>query len=296
MELFKRNEQRHKGQVKFLAVLLFIFQLAELHAFTLVSDSNPPARFPDSEITIHVSSADTCGGGANLSTDDIRTAVQDAIDLYWNKVATSSLKLTLGDNRSISTNGLTTSAAIHAVVPTNTILVGCNDDIAAFVGGSVGGVGSISASSNNASATGYVILNGHADSTLRNFGKIELATLLGHELGHAFGLGHSEAHVALMHYNISLKTQTALAVDDMDAITYLYPNEIDLGDMFAIGDLFMTSLGCSDAQASLGPRSWANTYPKQFILFMAVAFSLGFLSIYLFKVLTQRIRKRRSYF
>ena len=52
--------------------------------------------------------------------------------------------------------------------------------------------------------------------------------MIAHEIGHAFGLGHSEYKESLMYYSISGKYQKWLGEDDVDGVSYLYPNESEL--------------------------------------------------------------------
>ena len=59
----------------------------------------------------------------------------------------------------------------------------------------------------------------------------ELLTLLAHEIGHAIGLGHSEDPVAVMYYTIGGKTQESSTQDDYDGVTYLYPQEKEMGGL-----------------------------------------------------------------
>ena len=52
--------------------------------------------------------------------------------------------------------------------------------------------------------------------------------LIAHEIGHAFGLGHSNFDASLMHYTLNNNIKQ-LSRDDEDGISYLYPNTKKLG-------------------------------------------------------------------
>ena len=51
-----------------------------------------------------------------------------------------------------------------------------------------------------------------------------LSKHLAHEIGHAFGLGHTSISDALMFY-ATMDKRVALGQDDIDGMTYLYPAE-----------------------------------------------------------------------
>jgi hypothetical protein len=50
-------------------------------------------------------------------------------------------------------------------------------------------------------------------------------------MGHALGLGHTSEKNALMYYDLSGKTMKALHQDDINGITYLYPNSKSIGGL-----------------------------------------------------------------
>jgi hypothetical protein len=67
-----------------------------------------------------------------------------------------------------------------------------------------------------------VLLNDTASTYLKNKSRSEKVSVIAHELGHAFGLGHSPVKDSLMYYS-TIDLRTNLGADDMDGITYLYP-------------------------------------------------------------------------
>lgn len=200
-----------------MLMLLALFT-TDLFAFTLLT--NPPVRFPTGKITVNVSSDECTNTG--FTKNELLTMVGQAIDKYWNSVSTSAIELTRGSISDVSIKASATSSAILDVVPIGTIIVGCNDQLPAFASGNTGGVGSIRSS--GAGVVGAVALNDN-QASLASYSETELLALIGHELGHAVGLGHSGDAVALMRYTLSGKFQERLTQDDKDGITYLYPHE-----------------------------------------------------------------------
>jgi hypothetical protein len=78
----------------------------------------------------------------------------------------------------------------------------------------------------------------------------EIKAVIAHEIGHAFGLGHSEYKHNLMYYSVGGKTQKWLGIDDIDGATYLYPHDAEmaglLGSCGTIKDISKHKLENSD--------------------------------------------------
>ena len=80
-------------------------------------------------------------------------------------------------------------------------------------------------------------------------------------MGHTLGLGHSQDLNALMYYDESLKQNLALAQDDIDGITYLYPRN-ELGND--------KTMGCSTVSLKSPPPSMGTRISILFMLFAPV--------------------------
>jgi hypothetical protein len=210
-----------------LIFIALFFISTSVNAWTLISAGMK--GFQATEVTINF--ANTSCSNAGLTSDTLQSNTKEAIDIFWNKVSGGSLTLKMGGLTSINIDGQTSSAAVAAnLAADNTILVGCNDDVSSFSNGFTGAVGSIACNSAGV-CRGAVIVNAHSSSTLPTYSANELQTLLGHEIGHAIGLGHSSVEEAIMYYSLGGKTQEYLHQDDINGFTYLYPNKKKLGGL-----------------------------------------------------------------
>ncbi|MBF0360382.1 MAG: matrixin family metalloprotease [Oligoflexia bacterium] len=79
--------------------------------------------------------------------------------------------------------------------------------------------------------SGIILINDTVNSSnynyVRNLSDEDLKAVLGHEIGHALGIGHSPTDASLMYYMLNTN-RNALSFDDIDAITYLYPGKFEL--------------------------------------------------------------------
>jgi hypothetical protein len=204
----------------YLAILLVS---ANAHGWTLNSSSL--MKYSLGTIQIKIAS-DTCTN-AGLTPSTIETLVQDSITEFWNTVPTSSLSLSTTGNSGIAFNNLATLLDAVNLTSKNTIIVGCSNAVSEFSSPGTLAVGGLGCAGSD--CYGAVILNDKAGTLLSKVDRQTLLTTFAHELGHALGLGHTSVKEALMYYNLSNKTQKSLHQDDMDGISYLYPNSKKLG-------------------------------------------------------------------
>jgi predicted Zn-dependent protease len=251
-----------------ITILLFLILYSNL---TLGFTINPNmSGFNSSNINIEIANSDCSGAG--FSTAKYQSLIEDAVEEYWNKVSTSSIYLKVtGINTSKDIDGDQFSAAINKA-DANTILAGCNDDVTDFTDGSI--LGAAVGTCDSTGCRSVLILNAHANSYLKNKSDNEIKAVIAHEMGHAFGLGHSEYQHNLMYYSVSGKTQKWLGIDDIDGATYLYPHDAKiaglLGSCGTIKDISKHKL---------------NKEKKSIFSFLSL-FALGlFISSYLFKIL-----------
>lgn len=150
---------------------------------------------------------------------DVPGLIQKAVEV-WNNVPTSSIKVSYGG----STNSTTSS---------NPVTVYCALNFNAVTGGDEDGVpGSATSNSSTGSITaGLLVLNASGgQANIGNFDQTKLKIIVAHEIGHVLGLGHSASKNALMYFDASAKKKFALAQDDIDGMSYLYPSDETSGD------------------------------------------------------------------
>lgn len=201
-----------------LLLLFFITQTDYAFSFTL--NPNTGRGFKSNNINIRI--ADTDCSGAGFSTSKLKSLTKNAVDHYWNNVATSSLKLNVsGIDPSINIDGMDHSTALNTVVPNNQIVAGCNDDANGFGDPTILGSALMNCEGNTCKAV--LILNAN-NSRLNDYSTSEIEAVIAHEIGHAFGLGHSEYKHNLMYFSVGGKNQKWLGLDDIDGVSYLYPH------------------------------------------------------------------------
>ena len=209
-----------------MKILIIFMLLNSFNAFAWTINNSTIAGFPVTDIKIQIGS-DSCNN-ANFTPSTLEALVQDAIDEYWNKVPTSALKLESSGNSGISLSGDDlTSAAAKANA--NSIIIGCSQNATLFTSNSILGVGGIACGSGV--CRGVVLMNDKSGTNLGLVDRATVVTAFAHEFGHALGLGHSSINGALMYYSLTNKTQKNLHQDDMDGISYLYPNKKSLNGL-----------------------------------------------------------------
>ncbi|MBH48941.1 MAG: hypothetical protein CME71_12305 [Halobacteriovorax sp.] len=202
-------------------LLLAFFISFEAQAFLLLF-RNPP-RYPD-EISIRVGDSDCPNAG--LTAAQLRDFVQRSVDDYWNSVSTSRVKFKLG--ASISIPASSTTSQMVALAANGEIVVGCSDDAATFPEASTLAKGGMTGTA----PRGVVAINDTAATRFDDVDELARVSTFAHELGHAIGIGHSNIEYSLMYYSVVAGVVNEfLTEDDADAITYLYPNDKELGGL-----------------------------------------------------------------
>lgn len=249
------------------------------YAFTL--NNNIDAGFADNQVKIHVSANSTCTN-AGVSKESLLDMAEDAANKFWNRVPTSNLQLKKGstystgdsakDSRFLTgilciTDSVTSCDSETAIAPVNDIVIACNSNTTDNF--TSDGMYALTLPNNiaNKSIKGSVILiNDSAETPFAGLSRSEMVNVIAHELGHAVGIGHSEKSQSLM-YASYYPDRDRLAQDDIDAVTYLYPNKLN---------------GCTGMFATIGPPKGA----RSFMVTLLVGLSIGFLMIFLVKNFT----------
>jgi len=205
-------------------LLLLTFVTLDTHAFTV--ESGEP-KYPTNDVSFDIA-RNSCSN-IGLSVNELQDFAEEAVDEYWNKVSTCALELKRGSisTADVSSEDATSQAGLNALynkAETNRILIGCNSNATLFPANSTTlAVGSIM--SGSAGMRGIVLINNTATTPFTTMSKRDKLATIAHEIGHAFGLGHSSDPIALMYYATGAKIQEMLSIDDFDGCTYLYPHK-----------------------------------------------------------------------
>ena len=212
--------------MKILICIITIFYSINSFAWTLMySDAR---RYKTSSSVDVYYDNQTCAQ-AGLTASSIQSLTEEAVDTYWNSVATTSLKL---NSKSILNTGLgaspTSTNALNYIagVSNNSILIVCTDILTS---NNTLAVGTMTCSGDT--CAGAVLLNNKNGTVLASADHETVVATLAHEIGHAVGIGHTSVKGALMYYDATGVTYKSLAQDDIDAVTYLYPNDKSLGGL-----------------------------------------------------------------
>jgi hypothetical protein len=197
--------------------------------------TNISANYSEEIVSVYIASNTNCVNN-NLTKDELIRYSKKAV-AFWNSVPTSSLRLEVKGEFQ-TTDPLYRTGVLCAddgsnpcnpatSVPRNkNIIITCNNETGSnFPSGQVLGKSTIVWLSNTNIQGSAVLLNDDVATTIDASDSRGIIALLAHEIGHAIGIGHSQDSAALMYeYNISKRY--ALAQDDIDAVTYLYPKRI----------------------------------------------------------------------
>lgn len=223
------------------------------NAFVLFDANYRLANPKDTAVNIATGGCRTNG----VSDDQLKGAIQSAIDRYWNTIAEANLMLRVGDEVSRTLSAGNASAG--------EILIGCSP---------LGAGGPSGATyPNAANGSSVIVLNG-TTFVPGGYTAAALLGVIGHEMGHALGLAHSDDNASIMTYrtNSWSPAPTYLAQDDKDGIAYLYPYEGNLQGLLG---------GCSAAAKTLGTNPSA--LPWDSMALELIFFAIVFLSVGIFR-------------
>ena len=192
---------------KLIVLVVFSVFCFRAFSFTLSSSSNPGMQgWASSDVKIYVNTAN-CPLGV-----DVVALIEDAASV-WNNLPNSSIKVSYG--------GSTSSTAMS-----NPPIVYCETNFSSIADEDfVPGAASSDASSGQITR-GIIYLNASTGfANIANFDSETLKIIIAHEMGHLLGLGHSNSSSALMYFDASYKQEFRLSQDDIDGMTYLYPDD-----------------------------------------------------------------------
>ena len=208
--------------------LLFYFILTNAFAFTL--NNSAALVFNHDEVKVNVANI-TCSN-IGIDTVELKSIVADAVSQYWNKSPTSRLKLRAGSvisavagyGTDLICNASTSCTPNPALAVASDILITCNTNTTNFSSSSILAVTVPNNISDQNIIGSLIMINDRAGNQFVNKNRDEKISIIAHELGHAFGLGHSPVNDSLMYFS-TVNMRKNLGQDDIDGITYLYPKQ-----------------------------------------------------------------------
>jgi hypothetical protein len=224
--------------MKYIIVLILTF-----HAFAdCTLNNNISAGFDKNVVKVYFTSNSTCTN-ANVTQTEMLSIISDAVDNYWNKVPTSSIKFVNGGVLSTSNSDyldgdmcdtdLDTCEAT-TIPKASDIVIACNDNVTSSnnfkpVGASPSKKIAVALPNNISGGKikgSVIIINDTTDSPFKDLDYASRVAVIAHEIGHAFGLGHSNSTASLMYWKVQ-DIRHSLGPDDVACISYLYPVHVD---------------------------------------------------------------------
>jgi len=217
-------------------------------AFSFTLNNNFGAAFKKNRVNIYIDRNTTCSG---MTVYELQDLISPAIDNFWNKVATSSLKLNAAGFNDTTVNNINdgrlcaptdstclddaTANGEDIVAPVDEIIIACNNLNTNF--GNSGTVLAVTVPNHFAGkkiAGSVILINSAGSSVFFSLSREDKISVLAHEIGHAIGLGHAENKHddALMYYR-TINHRKALGQDDVDGVSYLYPQKMDGCGLFS---------------------------------------------------------------
>jgi hypothetical protein len=223
-----------------IKLILFLILYSQLsHAWTL--NNNFGASFKDNRVKVFFDDISTCNN-IKLSSDDVQSMIEPAIEDFWNRVPTSNLILedagfsrgiaNINEGRLCSPTDDACIAAGDTIPAVNEIVIACNGEIANFGSGNVLAVTVPNKFSGKNILGAVILINDHFTSIFGNLSRADQIAVIAHEIGHAIGLGHSEEKSALMYYR-TVDLRKRLGQDDIDGVSFLYPMK---GDLYGLSE------------------------------------------------------------
>ena len=226
-----------------LAGLILFFFTCSSHAFTF--NNSVKLVFAQDEVPVNVAA----GFCSNIGIDEneLLSIVGDAVDQFWNQAPTSRLKLRKGTVKTVAAAYETGDICVPstncdpnpALAVSEGVLITCNSNSTNFPSPSILGITIPNNISGKTIVGALIMINDRATTQFAGKSRAEKVAIVAHELGHAFGLGHSPVPDSLMYY-ATVDSRVALGRDDIDGISYLYPKKHPGGGCGSITDISKT--------------------------------------------------------
>ena len=210
-------------------ILPFILLLVSANTYAFTLNNTAKLVFADDEVIVNVASG--CAE-IGVTSQELLELVGKAVDNFWNKSPTSRLKLRKGSVVNVDAryhsdqicSGATNCDPNPVLAVSSDILIACNDNNVNFPTSSILGITIPNNISGGTIIGSLIMINDKNDTQFAGKSPEAKTAILAHEIGHAFGLGHSPVQDSLMYY-ATVSKRTNLGRDDIDGISYLYPKQ-----------------------------------------------------------------------
>ena len=246
-------------------ILFSLFLSGGASAYTM--NNNFAAAFDKKTVKVRVAGNSVCPG-TSMTKDELEALIDPAINNFWNRVPTSSLRMKRGGFTDPITNINTgrlcsptddaciNDAGADLIPEVNEIVISCNNNPSNYdPNGNSANVLAVTIPNHFKGKTikGSIILINDGSNIFKNLPRSGKIAVLSHEIGHALGLGHSENSAALMYFQ-TVEKRTTLGQDDIDGISFLYPVGVP-GDLAGCGVLGGTIAFKGDDD-DIDPQFW----------------------------------------
>jgi len=252
------------------SLILFIFYFMATYAFAFTLNNSAALVFNHDEVKVNIANI-TCTN-IGIDTLELKSIVADAVHQYWNTSPTSRLKLRAGSIISVASgygtdiicNTGTSCTPNPALAVASDILITCNTNAANFSSSAILAVTVPNNITDKNIIGSLILINDRTGNQFANKSRDEKISIIAHELGHAFGLGHSPVNDSLMYYS-TVNIRTNLGQDDIDGITYLYPKQ--------------QPITCGTISEKNNPNSWLGLFIGIGLIALLNKFQLRYLKL-----------------
>jgi hypothetical protein len=212
--------------MKYLIMLALFFISLSTQAFTL----NNSAKLTFNKDDVKVNLAQGLCTNIGIDDEEFLSIIDEAVANFWNKSPASRLKMQRGTGVSVSGVFHTDNICVAstncepnpALAVSGDILVACNVNATNFPSTAILGVTLPNNTTGTTIVGALILINDRPGNRFETKTRQEKVAIVAHEIGHAFGLGHSPVQDSLMYF-ATVEKRVSLGQDDMDGISYLYP-------------------------------------------------------------------------
>lgn len=226
-----------------LAIALWGALVSQAFAFTVLpSAGSDGARWREQPVRFNVNYE-----FSPYSPDRLDAILMSAFEV-WNSVATSTLRLEIGDATTANSEDFLSARTNETAIvfdPNFATTIGADSTVLAV--GTAINVG-------DRYTQGFIVINAFARGVGTDTERLRV--ILAHEIGHAVGLGHTSDEAALMYPYAQRISQ--LGQDDVSGISYLYPRKEGLDG---------APFGCGTIKNATPPASGLAAFAGWFTLF-----------------------------